>query len=418
MTRYKLVLAVIALVLVLPPFLLEYRAGGDWRKYRSEMRDFIEQGRFREAEKIADQALKYVERTASKGHTDAAVALTDLGDIKLTLGDYEAAETLYSRAFEIMESANIAETMQVATASERLGQALAYQGRFPTAETLLKRAARISEKIEGPYGLTVAHNLAVLGGFYQDWGFSSKAESLLRRSVDIVNRNKVLIGTRERDNALFAHAEAVQNLVRLYLEQGRLEEAELQLELINTAINQSRYKMHPVRISMLLSEAKILQARADYNKAELLILEAIKLQEHSFGTTHPDIILCFDTLAAIYQKQKRVAEAEKMLFKSLDIAQHASGSNPPRLAQTQMQLGVFYEEQNKFSTAAEYYEKALQIRRKTFAASGLYVIDSMENLARVYRKMGRTELSRKIEAQLQEMRQGQEKGPSREETTG
>lgn len=405
MNRYKLILIAVALVLILPPFFLEHGADRSWKGLRAKEQALFNNGHYVQAEPAAKQTLEFVERTASKGHTDLAVALTDLGDVKLMLGKYAEAESLYARALEITKSESIAaENVYVANAAGRLGMALAAQGTFPRAESLFKQALSIDEKVYGAVNAHVAIDLRDLGRFYADWGYYAKAEPLLLRALDIMERVGIQYGApREKMD----YASTIDQLVELYMRQGKIEQTEQMLNKIAELMTSAERNDHPMMIDILIHQAVLSRFKGQDEQAQMQLRHAIALQEKAYGKAHPGMFSCLSGLAQLYLGQKQYAKAEPLYQQAMALAEHIHGPQSPQLAQAEQNLADLYALQGRYAQAQALYMRALGLREKAFGATSDHVIATLESMLRLYQKTGQKEQARQAQARLKELQHQQ-----------
>ena len=114
-----------------------------------------QEGRYREAIPLAEQALAIREKALGPEHPDLAASLHNLAEIYRTLGDYAKAEPLYRRSLAIREKALGPEHPDVATSLNSLAEFSAATGDFQGALALFRRAQTIDGKlIEAVLGFT------------------------------------------------------------------------------------------------------------------------------------------------------------------------------------------------------------------------------------------------------------------------
>ena len=69
----------------------------------------------------------------------------------------------------------------------------------------------------------------------------------------------------------------------------------------------------------LNEKAIIYYNNADYQKAEPLLLQALAIDEDSFGKDHPKVARDLNNLALLYQATNRLKEAEPLMKRHLEI---------------------------------------------------------------------------------------------------
>ncbi len=136
---------VLAVLLALPAYAQEAL----WKELNAKGGTLYQQGRYAEAAKVAQEALKVAETTFSPDHLDVATSLNNLAEVYRTQGKYAEAEPLYKRALAIREKPLGPNHPSVATSLNSLALLYDAQGKYAAAEPLYKRALAIQER---PWG--------------------------------------------------------------------------------------------------------------------------------------------------------------------------------------------------------------------------------------------------------------------------
>lgn len=149
-------------------------------------RVYTSQGRFEDADRAYQEALRLKQRSLGKRHRVAAVTLNNLGDLYYVWGKTDRANDYYRDALDI----NRRDQLNIEVCRALNGLALIHNanGELVEAEELLKRAIAIHEKAERrdhPYLATVLVNLSIL---YTNMGRNEEAEPLLRRAEYVQDR--------------------------------------------------------------------------------------------------------------------------------------------------------------------------------------------------------------------------------------
>ncbi len=141
----------------------------------------VAQKRWKEAERLFEQALEAWDRSVGRDHPSYAKGLTNLGALAYYRKKYTRAEALYRQALEIDSARYGAEHPSVAVHLNNLGALLSNVRRYGEAEDALRRAVAIyeRERLTADRGyLRAASNLA---GLYHAQGRFAEAESQYRR---------------------------------------------------------------------------------------------------------------------------------------------------------------------------------------------------------------------------------------------
>ena len=145
----------------------------DQRLYRSLNKlalAYNAQRKYAEAERIVKRAVGIVEKTFGPESLQVAISLNNLAGLYDRQGRYAEAEPFVTRALAIQEKALGPTHPQVATSLDNLARIYHAQGKYSQMEPLVTRALAIQEKALGPTHPDVATTLSILAGFYHSQG--------------------------------------------------------------------------------------------------------------------------------------------------------------------------------------------------------------------------------------------------------
>ncbi|UPJ57141.1 CHAT domain-containing tetratricopeptide repeat protein [Bradyrhizobium sp. 192] len=254
-----------------------------------------------EATTVAERALAL--GTSAFGANDGRLAgtLSALGGLARDKENLAEATGYFERALIALQAAN-APPVDVASALDDLGDAYGLLGRFDDGERMLKQ------------GLDLL-----------DLSFGRDAETTM-------NYDKIL-----------------NDLGNLYLDAGRLAEAEASM-----------------RRSLAITRARR-------------------------GETHPNVAASTGNLATVLEHEARYAEAEKLYQQTLQAYERIYGPNHPTTAIGLNNLANAFSAQGKHEAAAGLQERVLAIYEKSFGADSPDVGRALNNLANSYSDLGRNE---------------------------
>ncbi|MCS6984787.1 MAG: tetratricopeptide repeat protein, partial [Leptospiraceae bacterium] len=395
----------------------------EWKKLNKQGMELYETGKYAEATKVFEQALKQAEKEFGKNHANYATSCNNLASLYDDQGRYAEAEPLYKEALAIRARVLGKDHPNYATSCDNLAVLYYNQGRYSEAEPLFKEALAIRAKVLGkdhPDYATSCNNLAFL---YERQGRFAEAEPLYKEALAI--REKVL-GKDHPDFAL-----SCNNLASLYDDQGRYSEAELLYKealsirakvlgkdhphyanscnnLAELYRNQGRYaeaeplykeakeiwgrvlgKDHPHYANSCNNLAGLYTGQGRFAEAEPLYKEAKKIFGKVFGKDHPDYATSCDNLASLYDDQGRYSEAEPLYKEALAIREKVLGKDHPDFALSCNNLASLYDDQGRYSEAEPLYKDALAIRAKVFGKAHPDYALSCNNLAVLYKNQGR-----------------------------
>ena len=127
---------------------------------------------------------------------------------------------------------------------------------------------------------------------------------------------------------------------------------------------------HPNVATALNNLAKLYYDQGRYADAEPLFKRSLAIREKSLGLNHPDVAVVLENLTNLDHVQDRYAEAETFYSRSLAIRESALGADDPRVAETLNHLGNLYYVQERYADAEPLFKRSLAIREKAFLPSG------------------------------------------------
>jgi len=396
--------------------------------------------RYDEAEPLFSRAMAIREGMLDPHHPDIAKSLNNLAVLYYTLGEYDEAEPLCLRALEIREKALGPDDLDVAETLNTLGQIYEAQRERRKAEPIFKRALAIREKVLGPDRREVAESLTSLSQVYVQKRQSTEAEPLLTRAVAILEKalgpddpgvaeglsNLAQYYSSHRQynaaESLFTRSLAIYekavgpdhplvaqgliNLAALYKAQGKRVQAEELYKRSMAIWEKASRADHPEVAKSLESMAGILRKQRHYDDAETLYKRALAINEKAYG---PDSLWVADTLnsmAGLYRAQNQIDKLEPLYERVVKIREGALKSGHPRVSVVGPwnSLAGLYKAQGRYEESAAVYERALAYFEKKHGADHPNVARGLENLAAVYRMMGRASEAELLEERAKKIR--------------
>ena len=307
--------------------------------------------------------------------------LAAAGDAAYDAGIYPRAESALNEALRIREKLLAPGHIDVGTSLNNLAVLYWAQGRPAEAEPLAKRTLAIYEKALGPEHPHVAISLNVLALQYQAQGRYAEAEPLFKRALAISEK---ALGPEHP-----AIATRLNNLADLYREQSRYAEAE---PLYKRALAIDEKALGPERPdagSPLGNLALLYQAQGRHAEAEPLFKRALAISEKAYGPEHPAVATSLNNLAVLYWAQGRPAEAEPLAKRTLAISEKALGPEHPHVAISLNVLALQYQGQGRYAEAEPLFKRALAISEKALGPEHPAIATRLNNLADLYRVQSR-----------------------------
>jgi tetratricopeptide (TPR) repeat protein len=307
---------------------------------------YSDQAKYPEAEIWFKQAIELAEKTMGVTHPIYAALLDGLAGVDKKQNKYSEAEVLGEKSLSIREKILGENHPDVALALNNLANTYILQGRYAAAEEPLRRSLAINEKIYGPVADEVAVNLNNLAVIYFKQGKYQAAEPLFQRAVSIDEKLEA-----PNSSGLPDH---LHNLGKLYFMEGR------------------------------------------YAEAERLYQRAHTIWTAALGSEHPTIAYSLNDFAALNQKRGNLSEAESLYKKSLAIMERRQSDH--RYVATSLNgLADLYADQGKYTEAESLFKRSLAILERILTPSHPDLLKTLDNYARLLRKMHRIDEAKQIE---------------------
>lgn len=181
------------------------------------------------------RALEITERTLGSEHPDTALRLNNLAATYIGLAEYEKAQPLQQRALAIREKTLGPEHPDTALSLNNLAVTYDKLSKHYMALPLQQRALAIREKVLGPKHIDTASSLRNLAGTLKFMRQSDLAIAFFKASVNVYQSQRERV-SRIDETALRSYTDSVaityQELAELLVDQGRLADAQLVLDML------------------------------------------------------------------------------------------------------------------------------------------------------------------------------------------
>jgi tetratricopeptide (TPR) repeat protein len=198
-------------------------------------------------------------------------------------------------------------------------------------------------------------------------------------------RNKVVDRDEEQETVLGA----IQNLGNLYIDQGKLDEAE---QMYERALRGKEEALGPTHTSTLDTVNNLGNLYADQgklDKAEQMYERALQGKKEAFGPTHTSTLNTVNNLGNLYANQGKLDKAEQMYEQALRGMEEALGPTHTSTLQTVNNLGNLYADQGKLDKAEQMYERALQGKKEALGPTHTSTLNTVNNLGNLYADQGK-----------------------------
>jgi tetratricopeptide (TPR) repeat protein len=383
-----------------------------WNELNEKVKDLYNQGDQKGATATAEEALRVAESTFPADHPNISTSLNNLAVLYESQNRYAEAESMLQRSLAIKEKLYGAEDARLIISLNNLANLSEAQKNYDQALGYRKRALEIGEKNDGKNGVDLPQLLENLGALYFVQNRFAEAEPVFQRYLSL--REKAL-GADSPDLA-----PALKHLVLTYKGEKKLSAAEQPSFRIIHIDEKAFGKDSPLVAADLNNLGLLYQDEKRYDEAEPLLIRALQIKEKSSVAGPAEVADAQESLAALYLAEGKVQEAEKLYRDALQKLENTADSNSvaftdaldglaavsekngnsdeaARLRQRAQQ--VRWQEMNtrvqqlgaegRYGEALPIAEEALHLAEKTFGPDDLNVSRSLNNLAVVYRSVGK-----------------------------
>jgi len=359
-----------------------------------------------------------------------ADALDRLADIYFSQSRYTGAEPIYAQVLTIRKMTLGPRHEDVLATIVSLADLHRYTNRSQLGEPLLREGLAERERVVGPIHPSLADALRVLAEIELALQHYSEAETHILRAIPLFIKGKQdptqiaqLLGTqaeiersqlrfaeaerslkealslhekadRTDPNAQMAHAFALMQLVRLYQQSKRDQDATIPAERALDISEKVLGPDHPTIAGRLEVVATLYEGRGRYPEGDALRKRALTIIERAYGSESINFANSLKGLGVSYGIQGRDEEALALLLRALEIAEKALGPNNPALHPYLADIGARYLSQRRYSDAELFLTRALASLDKAPPSfdpylTGIQRLGILRSLFHVYRSESR-----------------------------
>ena len=153
---------------------------------------------------------------------------------------------------------------------------------------------------------------------------------------------------------------------------------------------------------MLNNLAQVLQSSNSLLEAESLLRRALAIDEHSYGSDHPNVAVRLSKLVGLLIVANRAAESESLMRRALFINEKCYGTADPTVGKDLNNLAKVMQLTNRYPEAVPLVQSALVIFRQSLGLEHDYTQIARQNLKWLLTALGMPEMEAegKIDALL------------------
>lgn len=328
------------------------------------------------AASLIERELSLRRSVFGKNHLEVAESLDSLAQIHHGLGQWRRAAGEAEQALLIRES--LLEPDDPLLADALFGLAAVYfdVGRYRDAGPHVDRAIALLRGAEATGRLLLADCLNLRGELFRVGNRFAAAEGTLREGLAVARA----VVEDDLDPVV---QDLLNNLVGVYKDEGRYDEAELTYRQILASLEADTALFAPEVATVLLNQAELHRLVGRPEEAEPLYREALATAREALGEGHPDLVSFFGQLAVLLAAEDRPDEAGRLFREALGLLKRAGERHTnPWAAQALNDYGRLERSRRRYRKAEKLYREALAIRERVFGADHPDVAWTLTELAR------------------------------------
>ena len=132
----------------------------------------------------------------------------------------------------------------------------------------------------------------------------------------------------------------------------------------------------------------LLSSLADFDRAELLLKQAVEISKVTIGREHPEYANCLNNLANFYRKVGQLDQAESLHNQALEIVKSVFGKDHPSYASSLNNLAAVYRDMGRLELANFNLIEASEITKATMGEENPLYATCLNNIAKTHFDMG------------------------------
>jgi len=348
---------------------------------RREILSLVTRARAGHAQEVSPRATALTEAArAQAGPVVLAEALRLRGLVEELLGDHEAAATSLTAA--VHEA--------IAGRHDRLHAELAVRLVWLHGVQRRRSAEARAWALHAEAAIRALRGEPMLAARLLDYRGSLANIEHDHGAAERLYRDALALRAGHSPHAHIDLAMSMSNLGLVLLSQGKVEEAEPQIEAALARFREVLGPRHPTVAAVLsnLGQAQVQAGRLERGLA--LLREALALKEGSLGREHVALMTTLNNLGNAHSELGRGAEAREHYLRALAIGERAFGPDSPQLESLFHNLAFEAWRLGAHDEVIVETGRALAIQRRVYGETNPILAPTLELLARGQLGVGRT----------------------------
>ncbi|KAG8798372.1 hypothetical protein FRC16_007375 [Serendipita sp. 398] len=320
--------------------------------------------------------------------TSAPIALNDkaaFGQKLTTMLRLEDGTAIWEEIYQELLGRHGRMNLYVATAAIEL--AATFDENLDRMEELETQAVEIRTALLGADDEQTLRASLELAGTYHRQGLYPKAEQVQQRILDL---RRERLGEHHEDTIY-----AKDELASTFRETYRYKESEkLQQEILREHIKQHG-DSHPKTLTSMNELGILKYYQYQHEEAQEILTVVLKKREEMLGREHPMTLVTLNDLALVFVDQAKYKEAEEIHRQVLRVRLRM-GKTQPETILCMENLVDTLSKMEKFPEALKMQRRVMKLRIASLGIFHHLTVESLSNLAYIYRLQGRLAKSNKL----------------------
>lgn len=357
---------------------------------------YLSLGMYESADSLIEEALEHRKQYLPEG--DLAIASSEFQRARVlqNLGKREEAGAAYEKAITLFEQQGDAGKNELINALGNLAWMLGQFGEFKDANTYIDRALALTEGQDSTNEGQLMGLLNNQATIKMNMGQPEAAIPILQRSLEIARR-------LHKDSP-FQIANVVTNISNAYSMCSKFEDACAPALEALSLYKETYGDNHPM-VAKALGNVGICYAQlGQFNEARPYLEEVLSVLGELYGQEHPEIAMGFMNLGLLTLQSGDPENAIPDLKRAVAMHEKLTGSNTPSLSYSLYHLAGAQAALGNFEDSRRLLLRVIAIDEKLYGIESGEVADDMEDLSEVLRLMGQTAEAERYVARLNAIR--------------
>ena len=191
---------------------------------------------------------------------------------------------------------------------------------------------------------------------------------------------------------------------KIYLSLGLFEKAQMLLEEALEVREARLGPKHPDTLTTVHDLSRAFHEKGDYGRSKELAEQALEGRQRALGAEHPDTLVAMGTLAYAHAAVGEFAEAERLRKQTLEVQQRVLGNEHPDTLATMGSLANSLAAMGKHAEAKGLYQQTLELRTRLLGPEHPDTLWTQGNLANSHSALGEHVDAKRLGARTLEVR--------------